>query len=219
MNKDFLLRIKDVALCLLSANKYDILLGRLEIQKILYLTDSVSAYLFVLSGQKGHQTYFYGPYDKNIQNALDALLIRNIVQTQDLNVHNKNISCNYLLTENGLMWVNEMGINSRTFQYRLKIVDGILYSLIERKLLHKVKELVYAEPVYVEAKVHGNHFDLSLACENSGHSYLAMIEYYLKDSRNQVDISFVTDMYIDYLNAREQILTGDGTMGGGANAF
>lgn len=219
MNNDFLLRIKDVALCLLAANKYGILLGRLEIQKIIYLVDSMSAYLFVLSGQKGHQTYFYGPYDKNIQNALDALTIRDIVETRDLNVHNKNISCNYILTGSGLAWANEMRNNSKSINYRFKIVNGVMYSLIQRNLLQKVKELVYAEPVYIEAKVHGNHYDLALACENSGHSYLALIEHYLKDNKNQIEIDFATDMYIDYLSTREQIFSGNSYMGGGSDAF
>jgi hypothetical protein len=219
MNNDFLLRIKDVTLCLLAANKNNILLSRLEIQKIIYLIDSMSAYLFVLSGQKGHQTYFYGPYDKNIQNALDALVLRDIAEMQDLNIHNKNISCNYILTGSGLAWANEMLNNSKSINYRSKIVEGVIYSLIQRDLLHKVKELVYAEPVYVEAKVHGNHYDLALSCDNSGHSYLALIEHYLKDNENQIDISFATDMYIDYLSTREQFFSSNSYAGGKSDAL
>ena len=214
MNHDFLLRIKDVTLCLFSSNKYDMSLGRLEIQKIIYLIDSMSAYLFVLSGKNGHQTYFYGPYDKNIQNALDALTIRNLAETKNLKVVNKSITCNYLLTESGLAWTDNMIKNSGSIYHRAKIADGVMYSLVQRNLLHRVKDLVYAEPVYVEARVHGNYYDLSVACKNMGHSYLALIEHYLRTNDNRIDINFAADMYIDYLSTRHGILSGNSSTGG-----
>lgn len=214
MNSDFLLRIKDVSLCLLSANRFNIEVGRLEMQKIIYLIDNMSAYLFILSGRKGHQTYYYGPYDKNIQNALDALTIRDIAHMKKINIINKNISCAYGLTESGLQWSEGLLKNSKSIAYRFQIVNGIMYSLVNRNLLSAVKELVYAEPVYVETKVHGNHYDLAIAAENSGHNYLSLIEYYLKENENGIDIEFATDMYIDYLSTRNQLLSGKAHIGG-----
>ncbi|EHQ88997.1 hypothetical protein [Desulfosporosinus youngiae] len=216
MNNDFLLRIKDVTLCLIAANKYDILLGRLEIQKIIYLVDSMSAYLFVLSGKNGHQTYFYGPYDKNIQNALDALTIRDITETKDIKIVNKSITCNYCLTESGLAWTKNMLKESESICHRAKIADGVIYSLVKRNLLNQVKELVYAEPVYLNAKRHGYYYNLNIACENIGHSYLSLLEHYLRTNDNQMDINFATDMYIDYLSMRNEILLG--STGGNLNA-
>lgn len=213
MNSDFLLRIKDVSLCLLIAKKYECLLGRLEIQKIIYLVDSISAYLFVLSGTKGHQTYFYGPYDKNIQNALDALVIRDLAEMCDIKVTN-TVSCNYLITNSGVCWVDNLIKASASIKYRIQIVDGVIYSLVERNRIHKVKDLVYAEPLYVITKDYGNHYNLDFAHENSGHNYLALIEHYLKNSEEQADIRFVADLYIDYLSSRDQILSGNAFRGG-----
>ncbi len=214
MNNDFLLRIKDATLCLLVANKYNILLGRLEIQKIIYLMDNMSVYLFILSGKKGHQTYFFGPYDKNIQNALDALTIRDIAETKNTKIINKAITCDYTLTESGLAWANNMLDGSRTIHHRAKIADGVIHSLVKRNLTHKVKELVYAEPVYVNARDHGYYYDLGIDNDNNGHSYLALVEYYLRTNHNQIDIDFATDMYIDYLSTRNEILAGNLTAGG-----
>ena len=213
MNSYFLLRIKDVLLCLLHAKKYECLLGRLEIQKIIYLVDSVSAYLFVLSGKKGHQTYFYGPYDKNIQNALDALVIRDLAEMCDIKVTN-TVSCNYIITNTGECWVDNLIKSSSSIKQRVRIYDGIIYSLVERNKIHKVKDLVYAEPLYVTSKDYGNHYNLDLEHENSGHNYLALIEHYLRNSEEQPDIRFVADLYIDYLSSRDQILSGNAFVGG-----
>ncbi|TEB11292.1 hypothetical protein Psfp_03990 [Pelotomaculum sp. FP] len=214
MNRDFLLRIKDVSLCLLVAKNYELLLGRLEIQKVIYLVDSISAYLFVLSGTKGHQTYFYGPYDKNIQNALDALVIRDLAEICDIKVANNTVSCNYLITDSGMRWTNNLIKASASIQYRVQIVDGVIYSLVERNRIHKVKDLVYAEPLYAATKNYGHHYDLDFEHENSGHDYLALIEHYLKNNKDQTNIRFIADLYIDYLSSRDQILLGNSFTGG-----
>lgn len=207
MTRDFILRIRDVALCLLSATNYNVSLGRLEVQKIIYLADSMNVYLFVLAGSKGHRTYFHGPYDKNIQNALDALVIRDFSETQNLRIFDGNIACDYTLTEIGLAWTNSMKSQSKLISHRAEIIDAIMYSLIQRNLLSKVKQLVYAEPIYLEGKEHGHYFDLNIASNNTGHSYLALIENYIKCDQSQIDIGFATDMYIDYLSKREEILS------------
>lgn len=214
MNHDFLRRIKDVSLCLLVSKDYEILFGRLEIQKVIYLVDSISAYLFVLSGTKGHQTYFYGPYDKNIQNALDALVIRDLAEMCDIKVINNTVSCNYLITDNGMRWTNNLINGSASIQYRVQIVDGVIYSLVERNRIHKVKDLVYAEPVYATTKNCGHHYDLDIGHENSGHNYLAIIEHYLKNNEGQPNIRFIADLYIDYLSSRDQIFLGNSFTGG-----
>lgn len=218
MNNDFLLRIKDVTLCLSAAYNHDMLLGRLEIQKITYLIDSMSAYLFILSAKKSHQTYFYGPYDKNIQNAIDALNIRGLVEAYDSKVANNSISCNYALTENGHSWAGIIKKNSKSIQHRSEIADGVLYSLFKRNLLTKVKDLVYAEPMFVDAKSHGYYYDLNFRLDNSGHSYLALVESYLKSDNHQIDIRFATDLYIDYLHTRCEKLSGNLEIGGDFDA-
>ena len=214
MNQEFLLRIKDTSLCLCSAQQYDLLLGRLEIQKIIYLIDSVSAYLFVLSSKKGHQTYFYGPYDKHIQNALDALVIRDLVEMYDVKVSNNTITSNYCLTDAGIEWVNKLIYESSSIQYRAEIVDSVVYSLVQRNLVNKVKELVYAEPIYKISKDYGYYYDLHFDVPNSGHQYLALIDHYLKSDSKRPNIGFIADMYIDYLFLRNQILSGQSPDGG-----
>jgi len=209
MNNDFFLRIKDVILCLSSANAHQVSLGRLEMQKIIYLVDSMSAYLFVLSGNKAHKTYYYGPYDTNIQNAIDALLVRGFINASNIKISNDTISCDYFLTKSGLIWKDKILNDFKSIKYRQQIVNGILYSLVKRNLLNKVKDLVYAEPMYVEAKEHGYYFDLMFSPDNAGHSYLSLIEKYLKYDNNQIDIQFSTDMYIDYLYLRCCKLSGE----------
>lgn len=219
MNQDFLLRVKDASLCLFIARQYELLLGRLEIQKIIYLIDSISAYLFVLSSKHGHQTYFYGPYDRHIQNALDALVIRDLAEMRDVNVSNNTVACNYYLTDNGVNWTNSLIHKSDSIQYRVNIVDSIFYSLVQRGVVHRVKDLVYAEPIYITTKEYGHHYDLKFDNVNSGHHYLALIEHYLKGDFKRSDIYFVADMYIDYLFSRDRILSGQSYVGGDENVI
>ena len=217
MNQDFLLRIKDTSLCLFVARKYELLLGRLEIQKIIYLIDSISAYLFVLSSSQGYRTYYYGPYDRYVQNALDALVIRDFVEMHDVNVSRNTVACNYSLTDVGANWTNSLIQESDSIQYRLNIVDSVFYSLTHRKVVRRVKDLVYAEPVYVITKDNGHHSALRFDVTNSGHHYLALIEHFLKGDSKQPNIHFVVDMYIDYLFSRVQILSGQSFAGGDKN--
>ena len=219
MNQDFLLRIKDASLCLYVARQYELLLGRLEIQKIIYLIDSISAYLFVLSGKRGHQTYFYGPYDKNIQNALDSLVVRDFAEMRDINTSNNTVTCNYYSTDIGMEWTEKLIQKSSSIQYRISIVDSIFYSLVQRNVVHRVKDLVYAEPIYVATKQYGHHYDLNFENTNAGHHYLALIEHYLKDDQHWLNTHFVADMYIDYLISRDQILSGQFSSGGDANVI
>ena len=206
MNNDTLLRMKDVVFCLLAAKTYDLHLGRLELQKIVYLADSMGVYLFILSNKKNHETYKFGPYDKRIQIAIDALAIREFISYRSTRVVKGNIAYKYSITDKGMSWAKEIVEKYESFEIRKKIFCGLLYSLRKRSLISKVKALVYAEPMYVDAQEHGHHYDLNFLNPNSGHSYLAFIEHYLKNT-SSLSIDFTIDMYVDYLNIRSEMLS------------
>jgi uncharacterized protein YwgA len=208
MNPKFLLRIKDVSLCLFVALQNNFFLGRLDIQKIIYIIDNISAYIFVLSGNNKHHTYYYGPYDKYIQNALNALVIREFVEITNVNVSKSGIKCDYCLTDAGIDWTNSLTDKSDSIKYRNNIVESVFHSLVQRNLIHKVKNLVYAEPVYVTKRNDGHYYDLNLKTANPGHEYLSLIEHYVRSDGKHSNINFVTDLYIDYLFSRDKILSG-----------
>ena len=98
-------------------------------------------------------------------------------------------------------------------------MDSVFYSLVQRNVVRRVKDLVYAEPVYVTTKDYGHHYDLNFDDANSGHHYLALIEHYLKGDSKQPNIHFVADMYIDYLFSRDRILSGQSFAGGDENVI
>src|SRR5688572_8648288 len=73
------LRMRDVALCLHAAAPRHVALNRIRLQKYIYLADVLSIVYAALPPVDGHITYKNGPYDRAIQNAVDALAFRGFV--------------------------------------------------------------------------------------------------------------------------------------------
>jgi uncharacterized protein YwgA len=116
------------------------------LQKLIYLLDSISAFFYVLSIRKGHHTYFHGPYDKNIQNAADSLVIYGFANVKNIKfMDNGTSSCEYYLTENGEDWVNYLIHSESNTSLRAEIVKNLLESLLTRGLFEEIVQLVYAE--------------------------------------------------------------------------
>lgn len=205
MNPNLTLRIRDVALCLSLAKEKQIYLNKIQLQKIIYLIDCLEAFFYISLLNDGHQTYFHGPYDKNIQNAADILVFRKMADTHNIRfIDNKTITCEYELTNEGEQWVKYILSNDNNSLHRLEIITSLLRSLISRNLLKDIVKLVYAEPVFVKNKRsgYGVSLDFDNLDENDVFSFMTVVLDVFDLDKSSDRVSFISDLLIDYLSKR-----------------
>lgn len=140
-------RYKDVVLALATAHKYEQELGRLQLQKIIYLADILSLIWDVVGPKNGHYTYKNGPYDHGIQNSVDVLAFRGAVEIAKNNISTNQIVTTYRITQVGLNLANAM-IREPTFAKRAELYDAIGHH-INLRGWKNLKQLVYSEATYV----------------------------------------------------------------------
>lgn len=141
-------RNKDVLFALYSAAQNNCpKLGRLPLQKTIYLFDVLVITWRQVAAMSKFRSYHNGPYDATIQNCVDALTFRGFVEVDDLKIKKtKNVECQYKLTEIGLTCVEnlakEEGFND----------DLLLYLEISKEINRRgwknIKKIVYSEPTY-----------------------------------------------------------------------
>ena len=96
------LRMRDVAIALGVAADHGETLNRIRLQKFVYLMDAVAVIFATLPASEGHYTFKHGPFDPAIQNAVDSLAFRglvNIVRAQEND--EGSVSADYTLSEAG----------------------------------------------------------------------------------------------------------------------
>jgi hypothetical protein len=143
-----LLRMRDVAFALRVAAEHGQSLNRIRLQKFVYLVDVLCRLFDTFPPRDGHVVYRHGPYDKRIQNAVDALAFRGLVKiVRAAEDDSGNLSTEYTLTNPGQMWVSAMlGVDQLLRRHDVAAAVG---EEIERRGWHRLKELVYAEPTFV----------------------------------------------------------------------
>src|SRR5687767_2139915 len=95
-------RCKDVLFALSAAATHQQALGRLALQKLIYLHDVLSIVWREVSASEGFLAWRNGPYDLAIQNAVDSLAFRGLVSISGLHFRKtRNAECHYALTEAG----------------------------------------------------------------------------------------------------------------------
>lgn len=205
MNPNLTLRIRDVALCLYFAKDRGFYFNKIQLQKIIYLLDCLEAFLYISFLNNGHQTYFHGPYDKNIQNAADILVFRNMADTHNIRfLENKSITCEYELTNEGVNWVRYILSKDDNTTHRLKMVEGLIHSLVSRNLLKDIVKLVYSEPIFVKNKRNGYgvNLDFENLDENDIFSFMTIVLDVFDLDKSADKVSFFSDLLIDYLRKR-----------------
>lgn len=209
MDDAILLRARDVAVCLYCANRHRFALSRIQLQKLIYLMDVLSACLEILSVDKGHSTYYHGPYDKNIQNAADILVFWEFSDVKNIHVTDNGLVCEYFLTRVGKDWIKELFHNDHNTKRRFEIADNLIISLVNRNLMKSLVSLVYAEPLFVKNKSMGYGIDLNTNNleENDFYLFFLMLLDAYKIKNNEKVIVFLCDFIIDYLKKRKDILS------------
>jgi uncharacterized protein YwgA len=147
-------RIKDVIIALNVANNFDQTLGRLRIQKLIYLADIISLYWGILKIHDGHLTYKHGPYDVDIQNSVDVLAFRGFVTIVDSNLmEDGRVTASYKLSRIGTAFYSKIEDNN-LFRSRIKLYNAI-GAHVNQRGWQELKALVYLEPTYCYLKGNG----------------------------------------------------------------
>jgi uncharacterized protein YwgA len=149
-------RSKDVLFALAAAEEISQPLGRLPLQKMIYLADVLAPVWREASVPPGFSPYRNGPYDRRIQNTVDALVFRGIATVVAPPTFRRpdNVECKYSLTEAGRDAVKKIA-EEKDFDDELGLFRAITAE-ISRRGWHHIKALVYAEPTYDRARATGN---------------------------------------------------------------
>lgn len=158
-------RYSDVLISLYFVDKYNQnKIGKVQLQKLIYLADILAVLWEVLGPKYGHETYKYGPYDKDIQNAVDALVFRGFVDIVSFDISSgKSLDVKYKINDLGLDLYEsirkEKIINKKTDFY-----SHISYEVNKRNWFN-LKSMVYSEPSFLSNKIEGygygfNHLSL-----------------------------------------------------------
>lgn len=150
-------RFSDVLISLFFANKYkQDKIGKIQLQKLIYLADTISIIWKVLAPKHGHKTYKYGPYDKNIQNAVDVLAFRGFVDIVSFVILEKNVDVKYKISELGLKLYERIG-SEPTIAKKIDFYKHISYE-VDKRNWFDLKSMVYSEPSYISNKIDGYGF-------------------------------------------------------------
>jgi hypothetical protein len=166
MKKPINHRYLDVMAALFVAGEYQQELGRIQLQKYIFLVDTVSLLWEILAPKIGHETYKHGPFDEAINNAVDCLAFKGFVDVVSINVVEKKVDAIYRINSNGVK-LHESQLSQPAFLKKLEIYKEVAKQ-IERRGWKKLKSMVYAEPTYKLSKVGGwgYRFDHSNLLEN-----------------------------------------------------
>lgn len=142
-------RYADVLISLYAAKSQKPRIGRLQLQKYIYLCDTISILWDQTALGSGYKTYKRGPYDPKIQNAVDALAFRGLVDIYTLDTSNKNeVSAFYGITKAGIKFIQQI-INIPPYKKRYSLSKEVSNEITERGW-GNILSLVYAEPYYVQ---------------------------------------------------------------------
>jgi hypothetical protein len=148
-------RVKDVLFALAAAGEHGQLLGRLPLQKIIYLADILAPIWREISKPAKFKPYYNGPYDLHIQNTVDALAFRGFVTVSDTAFRQiTTIECRYSLTRDGSIMVKQLAAG-HLFEDDFALFQEIATE-VDRRGWHNIKLLVYAEPTYDAARIGEN---------------------------------------------------------------
>ena len=182
--KQILLRMRDVVLTLGVAEEYGQNLSRTQLQKFIYLLDVIGYLYEILSPIDGHKTYMHGPYDKEIQNAVDSLAFRGFVEVYSVKYDSYSKQSSYKLSEAGKQWlkkiIREGGMSLRWEAARL------IGNKVNRFGWGSLVQLVYAEPTFVSArpKGYGQKIEPYNGLENSAAFLFQILEHGLNRGSN-----------------------------------
>jgi hypothetical protein len=177
-------RFKDVLFALAAASEFHESLGRLRLQKFIYLADVLAVAWRRVAKPAGFSPYRNGPYDSRIQNAVDALAFRGLVNVSRLTFRGtKNAESCYGLSPSGQSVVESIA-NAEEFGDDLQLFREIAREVNRRGWEH-IKALVYAEPTYDAARASNYSQRLRTDSQEGNLSLRILREFELAFSQEQ----------------------------------
>jgi uncharacterized protein YwgA len=176
-------RFIDVICALKCANDYNQILGRIQLQKYVYICDTISLVWDVLAPKYGHETYKHGPYDEAITNAVDVLVFRGYVNITSIKMEEKRVDAQYQINKLGIKIFDEINKDNH-FAKKVSLYHQVSLH-VERIGWKKLKELVYSEPTYVQSRANGfgYKFDYLSLFSNESLRILYQFENMLKEGQ------------------------------------
>jgi uncharacterized protein YwgA len=194
--------MRDVGITLFASSRYGQHLNRIRLQKFIYLLDQVGQLLAFLPPSKTHYSFRRGPFDPNIQNAVDALAFRGLVKIVKLRKDSDgSVHAEYALTLAGVQWTESM-ISSLDLSNRWRAAQ-LIASEVDRIGWERIRELVYAEPTYVAAKPRGygeQLRQLEFTQPSSATIFRAISRSLSSGFERTPTLDVVVELYFDYLN-------------------
>jgi uncharacterized protein YwgA len=191
-------RLKDVLFALAAATEVGQPLGRLPLQKLVYLADVLSPIWREVAKPSGFVPYRNGPYDLRIQNTVDSLVFRGFVEVSVPNFRRiDNVECQYSLSRTGSETIKHLSAKPG-LQVDLNLFREIVTE-VSRRGWENIKALVYAEPTYDTARATANSERLRIDSPtlNLSREFLRDLRYALQgpkgepvSSRNLVQLFF-----------------------------
>ena len=146
-------RFIDVLFALKAADEYNQLLGRIQLQKYIYLSDTISVIWDVLAPSEGHETYKNGPFDESINNAVDVLAFRGFVIVESMHMEHSKVTVSYKISKAGIKLFEALS-DEEHFQNKISLYNQVAMH-VEKIGWKKLMELVYAEPTYIQSRATG----------------------------------------------------------------
>jgi uncharacterized protein YwgA len=149
-------RYKDVLFALQAANEVNVNLGRLQLQKLVYLADILAVAWRAIAKPTAFLPYKNGPYDPTIQNVVDALAFRGLVEVTEVAFRQPRITgSSYRLSKAGGHAIETVTVQP-TMRDDLDLYREIAKEM-DRRGWNNIKRLVYAEPTYEATSAGGTY--------------------------------------------------------------
>ena len=196
-------RMSDVAITLATASVYEQRLNRIRLQKFIYLLDIVGYMYEVLPPAANHISYKNGPWDRAIQIAVDSLAFRGLVEISDVeSLPNGNFSSQYTLTLAGEEWVKILA-GQETFKLLFEAAS-ITGKKVEKLGWWRLKNLVYAEPTYVQKKYlgFGQKIDITDGTKNTAAYLMGIFNRLLEERGHNAELNreLATELFFRFLD-------------------
>lgn len=200
-------RMRDVAISLAAASDYEQILNRIRLQKFIYLLDIVGYMYEVLPPAANHISYNNGPYDPSIQNAVDSLAFRGLVEISDVVLlPGGNFSSQYKLTLAGEEWVATLA-EHEVFALRFEAAR-IIGRKVEKLGWWRLKDLVYAEPTYIRKSYagFGQKIDITDGTKNTAAYLIGIFNCLLEERGQTIELNrdLATELFFRYLDSYDK---------------
>lgn len=196
-----LIRMRDVGFALQNAKAFGRSLSRIQLQKYIYLMDAISVIFDLLPPLQTHYTFRHGPFDPNIQNAVDALAFRGLASINRLVRRTDGaLASEYELSDAGVRWAAKLA-SEKDLNGKAQISE-IVGMHVDRLGWNRLVELVYAEPTFVGVRPdgYGKRLKPQRSLTASSGQLLQLIRHALTSRKLPPDGDVVVAYYFEYLD-------------------